>query len=366
MASEVNRYKLGIFVILGLALAFVGVLVLGANRFFLKMDRVVTYFDESVQGLNVGSGAKFRGVPVGRVAKIYLAPDTELVAVEIEILPEVFVDDSGKPAPPAARRKLVAEMVQGGLRARLGLAGITGLKYVEFDKLDPKAFPVRRLPFEPPYKRVPGAPSALRGLEINVTAAIARLAQVDFDGIGAKLGKALERVNQIMSSLNHEGISKQVDLILEETRQTMAQARQVAARVNEALGKIDIEGAVGDARQTLAELKKVVKHVSERTEPILKRLDAALASLDGTSRKTAALVGSIEKQIQAADVPATARSMRDAFDRSSVAVDKVAALRDDVRRTLRELDTSLRTLGRFFDYLERHPDALITGKRAAE
>jgi paraquat-inducible protein B len=54
MALGTNRWKLGLFVILGLALATAAAVVLGAHTFNEATVRNLSYFDESVQGLDVG------------------------------------------------------------------------------------------------------------------------------------------------------------------------------------------------------------------------------------------------------------------------------------------------------------------------
>jgi len=41
----------------------------------------------------------------------------------------------------------------------------------------------------------------------------------------------------------------------------------------------------------------------------------------------------------------------------------MSSLRDDARRALRDLSASLRTVQRLVDYIERNPDALLSGKR---
>ena len=50
----------------------IGVVALGVGTIFQKKALVETYIDESVQGLDVGSPVKFRGVPVGKVETISL------------------------------------------------------------------------------------------------------------------------------------------------------------------------------------------------------------------------------------------------------------------------------------------------------
>ena len=66
MASARVNFSVGLFMTAGLGLATLAVIWLGMTSFLRKGELYVTYFDESVQGLNVDSPVKYRGVPVGR------------------------------------------------------------------------------------------------------------------------------------------------------------------------------------------------------------------------------------------------------------------------------------------------------------
>jgi hypothetical protein len=71
----------------------------------------VTYFDESVQGLDKDSPVKYRGVSIGRVENINVAPDAALIQVVLKIESglESGIDD---------------------IVARLKSVGITGIMFV--------------------------------------------------------------------------------------------------------------------------------------------------------------------------------------------------------------------------------------------
>ena len=71
MSEEAPRYfRVGVFVLVGFALIVVFVIALGGQALFRETVLMVTYFDESVQGLEVGSPVKVRGVELGSVAEI--------------------------------------------------------------------------------------------------------------------------------------------------------------------------------------------------------------------------------------------------------------------------------------------------------
>ena len=81
MSHRANSFKIGLFVVTALLLAVVVTVWLGASRYFEKSKPYVAYFSESVQGLEVDSPVKFRGVSVGRVRGVRMAPDNKLIEV---------------------------------------------------------------------------------------------------------------------------------------------------------------------------------------------------------------------------------------------------------------------------------------------
>ena len=105
----------------------------------------VTYFDESVQGLQADSVVKYRGVDMARCGRIGVAPDQRLVEVVMKIE--------------------VKDFNVGGVVAKLTLAGITGIVYVELDRKKPGEPSLRPTGFRPPYPVIPSAPSDITQIE---------------------------------------------------------------------------------------------------------------------------------------------------------------------------------------------------------
>jgi len=65
-----NPALIGAFVLGGVALASIVVVVWGSGRFFRETRSLVCYFSGSVNGLNAGAPVKFRGVQIGSVTDI--------------------------------------------------------------------------------------------------------------------------------------------------------------------------------------------------------------------------------------------------------------------------------------------------------
>jgi len=70
MSLRANYFKLGLFVIGAVICAVVILLVVGSGRWFTPKLTIESYFDESVQGLDIGSKLKYRGVVIGDVTLI--------------------------------------------------------------------------------------------------------------------------------------------------------------------------------------------------------------------------------------------------------------------------------------------------------
>src|SRR4051812_1341511 len=134
MSAPTNHWKLGLFVVVGFALALGTVAWLGARSLRKEVGRYVSYFDESVQGLEVGSPIKFRGVTIGTVGKIDIAIDHRNVEVTSELgkaeLARLGLDVAVGPVRPGEPKKLEQGL---GLRVQLASSGLTGVKFLQLD-----------------------------------------------------------------------------------------------------------------------------------------------------------------------------------------------------------------------------------------
>lgn len=183
MATEVRKFQVGVFVIAATIVGVGGAIWLGASRFFEQNLRLVTYFSESVQGLEPGAAVKYRGVPSGRVEAIRIAPDGELVevvmAMDVKIAEAVKEDET--------------------LRAQLQLTGITGLRYVEIDRHAGEVLaPPPTITFNPPYQVIPSAPSSITAIQDALADVYNRVMQIDFQGIAGDVRSTLQAADVVL------------------------------------------------------------------------------------------------------------------------------------------------------------------------
>jgi phospholipid/cholesterol/gamma-HCH transport system substrate-binding protein len=191
MASEKVKFTVGLFVASGIAIGLTAIVLLGLTGFLEKGQYYVTYFNESVQGLDVDSPVKYRGVSVGRVESIAVAPDSKLIEVIMKI-------ESEQP--------LESDMV-----AQLKLVGITGIMFVELDrKKDGEPDRSPPLSFPTKYPIVASKPSDISELLRGIDDVLNQINSLDLQGISDRIKLAVDSVNQAIIDANVKGISNDI------------------------------------------------------------------------------------------------------------------------------------------------------------
>ncbi len=313
MATGTNHYKLGLFVLLGLALSVTFVVTLGASNWSDESVRYVSYFDESVQGLELGSPVKFRGVAIGRVSGIDIAPDQRHVQVTSELtVPDLRRLNLGGPGESALA-------VHPDLRAQLAQAGITGVKFVLIDYFDGDGFPLSELPFAVPPNHIPAAPSTLKGLESSVTKTADQ-----FPLIAQELHTTIARLNALMADVNRVNLPEQAG-------EALGQANVAMKTLNTELSALHAGELSGSLQKSLAGF--------DATNARLNQLLARLEQQDG-------IFASAERTVQLVGEMARGSS----------------SIGPELELTLREVRGAARSFRRFTDALERDPDMLLKGR----
>ena len=146
MSLKANYFKLGLFVVGAVIAGVIVLVVIGSGRWFQPRLTIETYFNESVQGLDVGSKLKYRGVVIGEVKSIGFTYNkyqqdkpmqqrARYVLVEAQIQPKLLGGRAG--AGDLTEQKSANLEIERGLRMRLAPQGITGTSYLEIDYVEP-------------------------------------------------------------------------------------------------------------------------------------------------------------------------------------------------------------------------------------
>lgn len=239
MRKEPNKKLIGLFVVIGVLIF--GLLIAGYVRkelFPPKENMVVMYFDESVKGLSVGSPVVFKGVEIGKVAKIDLIANPENMEFKIPVyvkLGENKVNPYGK-RTFYEDKMLLDALIKKGLRARLITQNyLTGQLMIELEML-------------------PDTPIKLRSSRqhvLEIPTVLSPIGELSKNMQKLPIRETLDRLNSILGT-----IDKQLPDIMPEV-----------ASIAKSLNKIVMVGSK-DSSGTLSNLNKTLFDISEAAKSI--------------------------------------------------------------------------------------------------
>lgn len=132
---QARQTLVGLFVLVGLALALGAVLVFGRLHLLSPVDRAVIYFHGGVAGLGPGAPVTFRGVRVGSVESVSLHVNPVDLAASIPVILQL---DPGRVvldrATSRAERLDLPQLIAAGLRGEMvATSFVTGQMSVDLD-----------------------------------------------------------------------------------------------------------------------------------------------------------------------------------------------------------------------------------------
>jgi len=286
MSAKINNIRIGIFVLVGVALFIIGLLAFGARRYFARKDTYETAFEGEVAGLSVGSMVMYRGVPVGRVSKIDFAPNvypastSDVIVVEVQIDVQIFAHDQSAEAKDRRRK---AE-IEKGLRAMVKSQGVTGTSVVALEHLDPRENPPPVLDYKPDHPYVPSAPGQFTRMLESIEQSLRNIQRIDFPAIGAGVSNTLARATALLEKVNQLDLERTVgkaDALLDQLKTTTVNVDATVKSLNLDTLSRDADGLVLGLQQSNAKLQTVLDHVSAvPMEQTVDDLRAALKSLN--------------------------------------------------------------------------------------
>lgn len=332
MKTKVSPSVVGAFVIGAFALLVVALISFGGVTFFSKPQRFLVFFNESIHGLDVGSPVKLRGVRVGKVVDLNIRYDAgsnrSVVAVVCEFGKDAMTDASGTGINVADREALQA-LVDRGLRAQLGVLGLaTGLLYVELDLVSPKDFPADKSASDVRYVVVPALPSAISAFQASASEILAKVRKIDFAGLSEELKGLVAQTRKQVAGIDVRGV---VD-----------QWKKTGAAVEALATSPDLKRTFDNLNQAATELRGMIARIDGQVEPAGKELAATLAET--------------RRAVQA---------FNDAAEATRSFFKTNAGVGVEVGDSLGRLNEAVEAVRRLADFLERNPNALLTGRKRA-
>jgi len=261
MSAKANYFKIGTFVIAAAVIAIIAIIVLGAGSMFQKKVMIETYIDGSVQGLDVGSPFKFRGVKLGSVEEItFVGNEYKFERTSEEYLAYgqfILIKASFEPSQDVTEKEqriFIERMITKGLRVRLASQGITGAAFLEADYIDPEEFPPMEITWEPNTYYVPSVPSKITQLTESVETILEKLEEINVKGITDGLDKTMSSMNKILDEVKMSKLTKQAGQLLAELRETNKKVKPFITDASETMDSVSEE-----LPEILAQLKRTLR-----------------------------------------------------------------------------------------------------------
>ncbi|HBE44053.1 MAG TPA: hypothetical protein DDW17_01035 [Deltaproteobacteria bacterium] len=265
MVKRKTYFSVGLFVIIGVIIAAIAIIWVGASRYFEKGAKFATYFEESVQGLQIDSSVKYRGVDVGRVVHIGLAPDNRLVEVEMKIG--------------------LSTDVTKDLVAKLKTAGITGIVFIELDQMTPEDIRLSpKISFPSKYPVIPSRPSDIKQLFTGIDDIIQRIRQIDFKRVS---NQVIETTKAIETFVEGERIKE----ILKNLDTSMANLNSASEKAKNLFVEGDIEGIVAEVGEAAAKTNYLI-------DTINRKMNIATTEIQVTAENMRRLSETLEQLIE--------------------------------------------------------------------
>ncbi len=311
---RINPTLIGVFVLGSLAIGILSVVLFGSQRWF-GGDRMsfVCFFEDDVDGMQIGSKVKLKGVPIGEVKQILIrfkpsdgdeSLATPLIPIIIEVNVERLSNDLGVDLD-FRDDELYRLQIRDGLRASLGMGNlITGILQVNLDyhddakeiqSLDPFTYRGRV------YRVIPTLPSQLAKATNDLLGVVNNISTADFKGVIDGLNTMLVKLNAKLDQFEVKGMNEAVEsfkermdspkfdemLVAFERAATSIKegtdaVKDVAVNLNEQLGDDQIADVIESAGETfngIADAAESVTALVDRGENVPAELEVSLQEI---------------------------------------------------------------------------------------
>jgi paraquat-inducible protein B len=355
MGKRANPTLIGAFIVGAVALIIIGLLLFGRGRFFSDTRTFVLYFDGSVKGLNVGAPVDFQGVKIGSVINIrvqYVPQEQAFrTPVYIEVQPDT-IKEIGRRDTEEERRKFFQSLVDRGLRARLETQSlVTGQLFVQLGFFPDT--PIRLVGGDPDTPELPTIPTPLQQAQAVAQNVLEKIQQLPLEQLFAHFMQTIEGASRLVNS-------PEVVALIGSVNQTVTDLQRLVQQDGAKVGLVldEVQGATASSRALLTDLQHLVR-----------RLDGQIVPLTDGAKQTleAARIVLKDSQQLVRNADGRVTRMTDSFTDTAKAAQATMVtaqrrLDDNLVVALQEITAAVRSIRVLVDYLERNPNALLTGK----
>ncbi|MBP3525961.1 MAG: MCE family protein, partial [Opitutales bacterium] len=293
MKNKISPAAIGMFVMAASIIAVAAVMVFGAAKFFSRTENFISFFSESVNGLDVGAPLKYKGVKIGKVEGIFISSSKNIKESSVSVVYSIDIDQLRRKTGTDFKdySDWMDEQIAEGLRAKLNYQSIvTGMLYIELDFIADKGEKYDLKYGGTRFKEIPAAKSGLSELAKGFEKTMADVAKIDFAGIGQNVHSAIVKVNEKLDAIDAKAISDNAVSALKGV-DDLVRNRDVA----EAIKKLDVllsdsDALVNDARAELKNFSSSGASLAARLDEVLRNVNSVVAPQSPLRYQIAVLV----------------------------------------------------------------------------
>jgi phospholipid/cholesterol/gamma-HCH transport system substrate-binding protein len=332
MSKKANPATIGVFICVALILGVGAILLFSSARWFSKTQKCILYFDGSVLGLNPGAPVKFRGVTVGSVREVLIRHNQHerdrAMPVIVE-LDQSVLNEKSDFIINIADKQIVKSMIDLGLRGTIEAQSIvTGLLYVELE--------IRPFPAPAVFHQVREEYLEIPTQQTKIQLLIENIADIDFKQLMTQMSSLAGNLQTNLGALNLKDVNDGLTNLL--------------VKLNQLVSSEDLTNALKALHTTLDKF-------SARIDPLADQANGLLVD----ARKA---IGDARHAI--ADARDSLTRLNDTLQNAQNVLAPQASLRRDLTATMQNISEAARSITMLADFLNRNPNALISGRKYSE
>lgn len=320
--SKPRSVVIGAFIVGALLLVFIALLFFSGGQLFSHKERVIMYFEGSVQGLQIGAPIKLKGVVLGEITDIQINFQSDDKNILTAVTAELALQRINRKGANVDQ-EFFEGAIQRGLRAQLNFQSfLTGLLYVELDFFP--TMPAHLYGFQNDVLELPTVGTEFEEISKN-------LQDLNIKGVINNLEKLSANIAKLVESGTVEKTLRSVKTAADAIDQTAISFRT------------DINAISQELTKTSSELNTLLITLNTQAPAISLNLNNTLTQL----------------QQSLAQFNDTAQTLDTTFAEDSPLVYQL-------NRTLKDVSRSANALRDLSDTLEEQPESLLRGKQTLE
>ncbi len=333
MSNKANPTTIGAFIVGAILILIASILVFSSDALFSNNQKFIVVFTESINGLKVGAPIKLYGVQIGHVTEINVERDKENNRTLIPVVFEVNqknISDYVNTRVKSWDTTEVDDLINSGLRMQLQLDSLlTGQLFIEALFLPHTSKKLYGHKTE--LNEIPSIPSNSDEIQKSIRNLLESSKTIDLTLLFNNLQKTVSNLEKITGS-------EQTQSTLSALNTSMLDLQQITDTLK------------GNTKTISQDLRTTIKHANQ----LILDFNTNANSLFNETRQ---VIMSGNNTLE--EINKTLNSVESVINNNS-------PVNQNLQTALQEIARAARSTRVMMDYLERHPDALLHGKRDAE